>query len=50
MLGKTIFLLKQLDESSEPFWEVVVAWVMVILQFAATSVGLLLDHIATLSP
>jgi hypothetical protein len=43
-------LLEQLDESSEPFWEVVVAWVMVILLLAATSVGLLLDHIATLSP
>jgi hypothetical protein len=50
MKHRTSSLFEQLDESSEPFWEVVVAWVMVILLFAATSVGLLLDHIATLSP
>jgi F0F1-type ATP synthase assembly protein I len=43
-------LFEQLDESSEPFWEVVVAWVLVGLLVVGTSIGLLLDQIATLSP
>jgi hypothetical protein len=48
MKHRTSSLVEQLGESSEPFWEVVVAWTVVILLLAATSVGLLLDHIATL--
>jgi hypothetical protein len=38
------------DESSKSFWELVGAWLIVVLLFAATSVGLLLDHAATISP
>jgi hypothetical protein len=49
MKHRTSSLFEQLDESSEPFWEVVAAWVLIILLLAATSVGLLLDQIATLS-
>lgn len=35
---------------AESFWEVVAAWIAVILVLVATSVGLLLDQAATLTP
>jgi hypothetical protein len=47
---RTSTLFDEPDDSSEPFWEVVAAWVIVLLLLAATSVGLLLDHAATISP
>jgi hypothetical protein len=50
MKHRTLSLFEQLDESSQPFWEVVVAWGIIVLLLVATSIGLLLDQIATLSP
>jgi hypothetical protein len=50
MKHRTSSLFEQMDESSAPFWEVVVAWVLVVLLLVGTSIGLLLDQIATLSP
>lgn len=50
MKHRTSSRFEQLDESSQPFWEVVAAWVIVVLLLAATSVGMLLDQFATLSP
>ena len=50
MKHRTSSLFEQMDESSAPFWEVVAAWVIVVLLLAATSVGLLLDQAATISP
>jgi hypothetical protein len=38
------------DHTPESFWEVVAAWIIVILVLVATSVGFLLDHAATLAP
>ena len=49
MKHRTSSLFERIDESSAPFWEVVVAWILVVLLLVGTSIGLLLDQIATLS-
>lgn len=49
MKSRTSSLFEQLDESSEPFWEAVIAWVIIVVLLAATSVGMLLDQLATFS-
>jgi hypothetical protein len=48
MKHRTPSVFDELDESSS--WEVVAAWVIVVLLVAATSVGLLLDQAVTISP
>jgi hypothetical protein len=50
MKHRTTVRLDEPDESPQSFWELVGAWVIVIILLAATSVGLLLDHAATVSP
>jgi hypothetical protein len=38
------------DHPAESLWEIVAAWIAVILVLVVTSVGLLLDQAATLAP
>lgn len=40
----------EVDNSSESSWEVVSAWIVVVLLLVATSIGLFLDHAATMAP
>jgi len=40
----------EIDHTAESNREVVSAWIIIVLLLLATSVGLLLDHAATITP